>query len=161
MKFYKSRTIIPNCLFLLCFCLCLSACHPYKATSELSLLELHNQARQDGVRCNSLFKSKAPELIWNSLLAEAAYRHSLDMYSNKRLSHIGSNNESAGQRLDAIGYRWKTYAENIAVGVYDDASVFELWLNSAAHCKNIINASYTQIGAAQVNGYWTAIYARP
>ena len=37
----------------------------------------------------------------------------------------------------------------------------QAWLKSAGHCENIMNANYTQLGAAGVNNYWTQVFARP
>ena len=143
------------------FALALAACQPNKSSTDLSLIELHNQARQQGIKCGLLFKHKAPALEWSDLLANAAHKHSLEMVTLQRLTHISPSNQNAGDRINAVGYQWRSYAENLAKGVYTDASVFKLWINSPEHCNNIANAEYTEMGAAQVNGYWTALYAKP
>ncbi len=138
-----------------------TACQPFQVTPELSLIELHNQARQQGTSCQLLSKHKAPPLTWNSQLALAAQKHSQDMHKHKYLSHLNHAKQDAGDRINATGYQWRGYAENIANGVYTDAAVFKLWLNSQPHCQNMVDIMYTEMGAAQVNGYWTVIYAKP
>lgn len=161
MHFYKFRSFFGSYLYLASLCLALTACQPYQVPQNLSLIDLHNDARQHGVSCQSLSKRKAPPLAWNAQLELAAQKHSEDMYRQKYLSHINQANQNPGDRISAAGYQWRSYAENIAQGVYTDATAFELWLNSPGHCKNLINENYTEMGAAQVNGYWTAIYATP
>jgi len=83
------------------------------------------------------------------------------MHANQKLSHNNSSRLKLGERLNQAGYQWRTYAENIAFGVYTDKEAFDLWIESAGHCKNLMNGAYSEMGSANVNGYWTAIYARP
>ena len=142
-------------------CFLQTGCQPIGVSDDLSLLELHNHARTNGVYCGSIIKHKAPELRWNALLAQAAKNHSLEMYTQQKTSHTNIAKLNPGKRIRAAGYDWRSYAENIAAGVFTDTAVFELWLNSPAHCTNIANSDYTEMGAAQVNGYWTALYAKP
>lgn len=161
MAVHKTKRLSRFICILALVCFMNTACKPIKISNDKSLITLHNQARENGVRCDTLFKHKAPKLKWNHLLAKVALLHSQEMYTHKHLSHTNISGLGAGERMLAVGYQWNRYAENLAVGVYDDASVFELWLNSPAHCKNIANQNYTEMGAAQVNGYWTALYAKP
>ncbi|MBB3934405.1 CAP domain-containing protein [Aureimonas phyllosphaerae] len=70
-------------------------------------------------------------------------------------------------RVERVGYRWGTTAENIARGykTYDEAMVG--WIHSPGHRKNLLNPNVTQIGfaGAQVPGnprpYWAQVLASP
>lgn len=130
-------------------------------TINQTLLKLHNNARLSGITCTNKKYPTAPKLKWNTHLAGIAFRHSQDNYEQKKLSHLNQSGQSTVERINSSGYQWLRYGENLASGVYEEQAVFQLWLNSQQHCKNIANSQYTDMGAAQVNGYWTAIYASP
>ena len=53
-------------------------------------------------------------------------------------SHAGSDGSNAGQRIERQGYRWRAWAENVAVGYPDAASVMDGWMNSPGHRENIL-----------------------
>lgn len=172
MTFYKLKTLsqprltklseVVSRLLILLALLTLCSCQQASFTSSnASLLELHNEARKSGIRCALVSERQANILSWNTQLANAALTHSEEMHALQKLTHLSRDGLSVKSRIDASGYQWQSYAENLASGVYDDQAVFNLWLDSKQHCQNIMNANYTQMGAAQVNGYWTAIYAQP
>lgn len=97
-------------------------------------------------------------------LLTAAFAHSHDMAAMRRMSHTGSDGSSAGDRLDRAGYRWQTWAENVAAGYPTAASVTDGWMNSPGHRANVLNASMVHIGIGVVNAsdgtaYWTMILA--
>lgn len=134
--------------------------HQPPAFSHQPLLELHNTVRQQGRHCPRTTPETAPKLSWSTQLTAIAHNHSENMAAQKQLSHKNPSGNT-GSRLTDAGYQWRSYAENIARGVLSHKQVFELWLNSPQHCRNMLNPRYTEMGAAQVNGYWTAIYAKP
>lgn len=137
------------------------ACQPHQTTPKQKLLELHNQARANNISCQSSNQPTTTKLVWNSQLEQVAHQHSYEMSTRRQMSHLDGSNNYAGERLTSAGYNWKSFAENIAYGANSDVDVFELWINSQSHCENIINPAYTEMGAAQVDGYWTAVYATP
>jgi uncharacterized protein YkwD len=66
------------------------------------------------------------------------------------------------------GYKFSTWGENIAWGQSKTQIVMMAWLNSAGHCSNIMNASFSEIGVvalypnASLNSpLWTMDLARP
>lgn len=111
----------------------------------------------------------APAMQWNNRLEQAANSHSQYMKDTNSFSHSGANGSSVGTRVTATGYPWQAVAENIAAGQPDAASVVTGWLGSTGHCTNMLDARYTQLGVALVNGsvantyntYWTMVLARP
>lgn len=52
------------------------------------------------------------------------------------------------------------YGENIAVGYRDPASVVRGWKSSRGHFRNMVNGSYTKIGAAHYKNFWVQIFSR-
>ncbi|MER7420621.1 CAP domain-containing protein [Micromonospora peucetia] len=97
-------------------------------------------------------------------LTTAAQRHSQDQADHRNMSHTGSDDSSAGDRLDRVGYSWRTYGENVAWNQKTPAAVMSAWMNSPGHRANILNCAFTEIGVgvASSNGpYWTQVFAAP
>lgn len=142
-----------------------STVSPLESTCYLNaelqaLLDLHNKARSRGVRCGDARKRRVPKLKYSCALAKASRSHSMDMSQNTALSHTGSDGSSIAQRAVDVGYDWRQLGENIAQGFRSSQSVNTGWLNSTGHCNNIMNAGYTEMGAARVNNYWTVMFGR-
>lgn len=102
----------------------------------------------------------------HSSLSTAAQNHSADQARMRRMTHTGSDGSSAGTRISRTGYRWSSWAENVAAGQPDATSVMSSWMGSSGHRANILNSGLTQIGvglAYSSNGtpYWTMVLARP
>ncbi|SCG69747.1 CAP domain-containing protein [Micromonospora coxensis] len=97
-------------------------------------------------------------------LMTAAQRHSQDQADHQNMSHTGSDGSDAGDRLDRVGYAWRTYGENVAWNQKTPAAVMDAWMNSPGHRANILNCAFTEIGVgvASSNGpYWTQVFAAP
>jgi len=122
------------------------------------LLQLVNSYRVSGCNCGSegRFASTTP-VVWNDQLAQAALDHSEDMFTNKFLSHTGSDGSNPRTRINRRDYDCKTYGENIARGYQTEQSVIEVWIKSPGHCRNIMNPAYKEIGAARKGNYWTLV----
>lgn len=136
---------------------------------QTDLLQRVNTVRAQGANCGGQAMAPASDLQWNNLVEQAAAGHSEYMKASGSFSHTGANGSSVGDRLTATGYTWQTVGENIAAGYPDAASVVQGWLTSSGHCRNMLNANFTQLGVALVDGdassahgtYWTMVLARP
>jgi uncharacterized protein YkwD len=53
-------------------------------------------------------------------------------------------------RVEAVGYRWRALAENIAAGQSTAADVVAAWMASAGHMANIQNCALQDTGLAVV-----------
>lgn len=128
-----------------------------------ALLGLLNAARTQGSTCNGTPMPAVPAFSNNAQLNAAALSHCIDMRDNVQgLSHTGSNGSNAGQRIEAQGYSWSAWGENIALGQTSEQEVFNSWMSSTqGHCENIMNGNFTEIGIARVGNYWTLVLARP
>lgn len=127
-----------------------------------------NQARASSRMCGSTAYQAAPALSWNSNLFNAAAGHSFDMATTNFFSHTSLDGRDFGQRISAAGYTWHAIAENIAGGQSTIAEVMTTWLDSPAHCANIMSGSYSEIGVACVASasstyqrYWTMDLGHP
>ena len=83
-------------------------------------------------------------------------------------AHEGLDGLSVDGRVTAEGYTWSHVGENIAAGYFSAESVIDGWMNSEGHCKNMMNANFTEVGlACTVNGdstyktYWVQNFAKP
>lgn len=134
-----------------------------------TILEAVNSARATARTCGNKFFPAASPLEWNGLLGEAALLHSRDMATRKTLSHRGGNGSQAGDRALQVRYSWNRIGENIASGQRTPEEAVSGWLTSPGHCSNIMNASFTEMGAAYAINpgtrlgtvYWTQVFGKP
>lgn len=102
----------------------------------------------------------------DSRMTTAAEAHSIEQAQRQKMTHTGRNGSNAGQRLKVLGYSWSTWAENVAAGQGDCASVVAAWMASPGHRANILNPAMVHIGMGAVKGpngviYWTMDLAKP
>jgi uncharacterized protein YkwD len=128
--------------------------------SPQRMLALVNEVRTSGCDCGGQWYAPVAPLTWNNLLEDAAYGHSVWMERNRTLSHTGAGGSNAGNRMDAAGYDWQAYGENVAQGYITEEDVMYSWLNSRGHCENIMNPDFVHMGAAVSGGYWTQVFGR-
>lgn len=123
------------------------------------LIQLVNEVRKKGCQCGGTYYPAVGAISWNSQLEQAALVHSSDMYGHNYFSHAAQDGSKAGDRIDNVGYRWRTYGENIAMGYRNEREVMQGWILSPGHCKNIMNKAYREMGVARVGDYWTQVFA--
>ncbi|PTA68050.1 CAP domain-containing protein [Deinococcus arcticus] len=123
------------------------------------VLDLTNAARAAGATCGSAAYAPVPALSLNPQLTQAAQGHAADMAAQNYFSHTGKDGRTFAQRVTAAGYTWRAVAENIAAGQSTPEQVVTGWLKSEGHCKNIMSASYRELGVGYAQGgsyghYW-------
>lgn len=118
--------------------------------------------------CGSEAKPAVAALGWNDTLFTAATAHSQDMAQRNYFSHTSPDGKTAGDRAQTAGYRFTVLGENIAAGQRSVAAVMQGWLASEGHCRNIMNAAFTQVAVACVTAsrqqyptYWTMMLGKP
>jgi uncharacterized protein YkwD len=119
------------------------------------MLKLVNDTRAAGCTCGTTVMPSVAPLTWNDILASSALAHSEDMNATGQFSHNSSDGTSFSARITAAGYIWSTVGENIAWGQTTEQQVFTAWIQSEGHCKNIMNGSFKEFGAARSGTYWT------
>lgn len=97
-------------------------------------------------------------------LTNAAQSHANDMAARAVMTHTGVDGTNAGQRINAAGYAFTTWAENVAAGQPTPGEVISAWMNSPGHNANILNGSMVNIGVAAAVGangviYWAMVLA--
>lgn len=102
-----------------------------------------------GLLNNVRSANSASPVRFDARLSNAAQGHANDMLANNYFSHTGLNGSSAGDRITAAGYSWRTYGENIAQGHPTQEAVFQGWTNSPGHHANNINPNFKDFGLAK------------
>ena len=97
------------------------------------------------------------------LVVEAAAIHSSDQAATRTMSHTGSDGSNTGDRLERVGFNWRGWGENVGAGHRTAAVIFDGWMNSDGHRRNMLN-DYRYIGVAVENSsdgtrYWTMVLA--
>jgi uncharacterized protein YkwD len=139
------------------------------ASVSHQILRLVNAARAAGRRCGAKYFGPAEPLTLNSSLTGAALAHSRDMAQNGRFDHRGRDGSTPAIRVERARYgAHRIVGENIAAGAMTPAEVTEGWLASPAHCENIMDGRFTELGigyaaspSSTAGMYWTQDFAAP
>ena len=131
---------------------------PTSLAIELEVLTLTNQERAElGLHA----------LSWNGDLFTAARGHSEDMAAQDYFSHTSIDGRSPADRIDATGYDWQTWGENIAAGYSTPEAVMNGWMNSDGHRANILQEAFCDLGvgygfdsSSSYRHYWTQNFGR-
>lgn len=132
------------------------------------VLDLVNQARATPRFCGNRMFDTAPPVRWNNSLAEASRLHAEDMARYNYFSHSGRDGSDAAQRVERAGYRYRSTGENIAAGPMKPEDAVAGWIKSPAHCANLMNPAFTEMGVAfavdprsEMGVYWTQTFGAP
>lgn len=128
--------------------------------NKSNMFNLINTYRSTGCTCGTDKMPAVAKLIWNDKLGMSANKHTTDMASNNYFSHTSKDGRTMSDRINAVGYLWSALGENIAMGQTTEKQVMESWINSPGHCANIMNGSFTDVGFARVQNYWTQNFGR-
>ncbi|MFF8808361.1 sigma-70 family RNA polymerase sigma factor [Streptomyces omiyaensis] len=85
-------------------------------------------------------------------LTAAARAYARDMTDRGYYDHASPEGEFADTRITEAGYRWSAWAENLAQGQRDPATVVASWRDDAGHERNLLDCSYRDTGVAAVPG---------
>ncbi|MCU7826147.1 sigma-70 family RNA polymerase sigma factor [Kitasatospora sp. DSM 101779] len=123
---------------------------PSTLSIKQQVVQLVNQERSK-VGCTPVKSDDKLEL--------AAQRHSDDMAARNFFDHTNPDGQGPQPRIDAAGYKWSSWGENIARGQRDAADVMKSWMDSPGHKANILNCGFTDLGVGVHLGaggpWWT------
>lgn len=130
------------------------------------VLKQVNIARASARACGNIRMRPAKAVSWSPTLASAAAQHSSDMATRGYFNHVSPDGRRVGYRVASEGYNWRTVGENLAGGDSTVAGAIRGWLGSPAHCQNLMNPAFVEVGAACVHRagsqwgtYWTLVLA--
>lgn len=113
-----------------------------------AVVALVNSNRASARVCGATTYPAAGALSWNGALASAAEVHSNDMAVNNYFDHPDAKGVRIGGRAASAGYSYGSVGENIAGGQTSASQVVAAWMASESHCKNIMTASFYDIGVS-------------
>jgi uncharacterized protein YkwD len=132
------------------------------------VLQLINDVRARGAHCGERSFGPAPPVKLSETLAGVALGHAADMAKHNYFEHEDLTGRSPADRVRAVGYREKLVGENIAYGPKSADEVVQGWLHSPAHCENIMDSRFAEMGIAYAAGqaskrglYWVQLLAAP
>jgi len=125
------------------------------------MLDAVNAVRAEGAVCGGQRMGPAGPVIWDSRLERAATLHSEDMAAHGYFDHRGSDGLNTGERVSRAGYDWQAVGENIARFQRSVEDVVGDWVASPGHCRQIMDPGFVELGAAEVDGYWTQVFGVP
>lgn len=141
--------------------------NPAKPTPE-SMLQAINQVRTKSHVCGGKTYPPAPPLKWNSQLQNAAQAHADYMAKTQSISHYEADGSDFWTRDKRHGYTGLQGAENIASGQMSLSAAMDGWLNSAGHCRNLMNPIFIEVGMGytidqdtQYKAYWVQNFGAP
>ena len=124
-----------------------------------SIVDLTNAERRD---------AGMAALRASSALMQAAQIHAEQMARTGQMSHEipGVRYPTPSDRLAAVGYRWGSFGENIAMGQTSAAAVMDSWMRSSGHRANILNSRFREIGVGVARDsagrpYYVQVFASP
>lgn len=96
---------------------------------------------------------------------EAAQFHADDMAARDYYEHDSPEGRSAGDRLDAAGYAWSGWGENIHRSPASPEQAMRDWMDSPGHRDNILNCAFKDLGVGvnlSSNGpWWVQVFGTP
>jgi uncharacterized protein YkwD len=126
------------------------------------LARLVNEARSEGRSCGRHgWFDAAPPVAVDATLMDVAQAHSADQAAMRTLSHVGSDGSRLDDRVERAGYAWSSLGENVAWNYRSAEAVMAGWLSSDGHCRNVMGASFEELGLGLEDWFWTQVFARP
>ncbi len=98
-----------------------------------------------------------PPLSVNALLAKAAQEKAKDMVTKDYWAHVSPTGIPPWTFITDAGYSYSVAGENLARNFEDPQTVIDAWLASPSHRDNLINAQYTEMGVAVMNGVMNGV----
>lgn len=95
----------------------------------------------------------------DSALTSAARSHAAEMTTKGFFSHTGANGSNVAGRMRAAGGCRAAVAENIAEGQSSETAVFNAWMESSAHRRNMMDRGFNRYGLGRSGNTWVLVLA--
>lgn len=113
------------------------------AITQSSVLELTNKARAG---------SNIGQVTYNAVLERAAQAKADDMLARQYFAHNTPDGKTPWTFFEAVGYKYLSAGENLAVHFNDVEPLQDAWMNSPGHRANILNSSFKEMGVGISRG---------
>ncbi len=91
-------------------------------------------------------------LTLNAKLSSAATAKGQHMFANQYWAHTAPDGTQPWTFIRNSGYSYQVAGENLARDFSDTGSMVSAWMASPTHRANIVNAKYSEIGVAVIDG---------
>jgi uncharacterized YkwD family protein len=125
-----------------------------------------NETAKETARLVNLERAKAglPTLVIDAQLSKITSIKAEDMNKNDYFDHTSPTYGAPWDLAKHFGYTYRSFGENIAYGQRSPAEVVKAWMDSPGHKANILNKSYTNIGAGTAKNsqgriYWVHMFS--
>ncbi|KAA3447499.1 serine protease [Mesorhizobium sp. SARCC-RB16n] len=105
-------------------------------------------------------------LVPDTQLEQAALQQASYMASREHMSHTTGWGKDFASRMKDNGVHGAA-AENIAAGRFDQQKLFDIWMHSQGHRRNILDPDFSRFGLAYVRDgrdpnlrYWSLVLGR-
>jgi uncharacterized protein YkwD len=95
---------------------------------------------------NERVKYNLKPVVANTLLKNAAQKHSNDMAINDFFGHTSSDGASPFMRMQREGYNFRYAMENVAAGYGTPEAVVAAWMKSPGHRANLLSPNLIEVG---------------
>ena len=102
-----------------------------------------------------------PKLKWDDRIAAVAKERSRDMVSRNFFDHTNPDGKNPFDLLKESNLPFSAAAENIALGPRTGKKVYDSWLKSPEHRRNMLACRYTRHGVGRTGNRWTHILFTP
>ncbi len=157
---HRPRLLHPELLFILSFLVVVFGSLVYVDTIRYQPLEnilgyASNINPEDVVRLTNSERAKQGlhELVFNSTLSAAAQAKGQDMFAHQYWAHTSPAGKEPWDFMNEVGYTYRVAGENLARDFMTTTTMVDAWMASPTHRANIVNARYTEIGIAVINGH--------
>lgn len=120
----------------------------YCTNTELEVIELVNKERMANGRRPVSFTDKMQQAV-----------HIRKEEVKSYYSHTRPDGTSCFTVFDEVGVNAYGAGENIAGGYSTPAAVMNGWMNSTGHRSNILDSSFSHMGAGEVSRSWVQMFA--
>ncbi len=110
------------------------------------VFSLVNKARSTPQHCGTKVRGPAKKLRFDTELSVAAQLHAEDMAGNNYFSHESQDGRTFVDRIEATDYQGRPAGENLASGQQSAREVVRAWLDSPAHCRNVMSKRFDAVG---------------
>ncbi len=109
-----------------------------------------NDLRARGAICGRVALAAAPALRWDDRLAQSAQGYARELAERDQMDPL--RHSVLRDRFRGAGYRLRLAGENLAAGPEQLDELLALWLASPAHCGNLLEPRFADVGLACVTG---------
>ena len=145
-------------------------CPPAPSAGQSRRAAASSRVAADVVKLTNVERTqyRRPALRPNARLMRAAQLQANQMAQASHMAHVlpDARYPRTEDRIAAADYRWQMLGENVAFGQANAAKVVDSWMHSSGHRTNILNATFTEMGAGFAvdrtgRPYYVQVFGRP